>query len=357
MGNMTVKNDCFLRALQCRPTDRTPIWMMRQAGRYLPEYRQLRQQAKDFIHFCQTPSLATEATLQPLRRYPLDAAIIFSDILMLPHAMGAALSFVQNEGPVFTDPIHEQSQIDALIDIEPARDMDYVLEAITRVLAGLEGSVPLIGFCGSPFTVASYLVEGQGSKQFTRIKRLAYESPKVLHALLDKLTRASIAYLKAQIQAGVQTVMIFDTWGSIGSQAFYRQFSWTYLKTIVDALKSDPLCNTTPVIVFTKGAGLWLPLQSDLGADALGVDWTVDLQQARKQLGARIALQGNLDPAVLYSSSLAQIEAAVAAVLAEYGHGHGHVFNLGHGILPDIDPACVQILIEAVHRLSPAYHS
>ncbi len=351
-----VNNERFLNALRCRPTDRTPVWMMRQAGRYLPEYRQIRQQARDFIHFCQTPSWAAEATLQPLRRYKLDAAIIFSDILVLPYAMGADLAFIKDEGPVFAEPIFEQAQVDKLRHIDPTRDLDYVLEAINRTLTGIDGSVPLIGFCGSPFTVASYLVEGRGSKQFTQIKRLAYAAPQVLHALLDKLTQASIAYLKAQIHAGVQAVMIFDTWGAISSQAFYRQFSWAYLKAIVDELKSDPLCQATPVIAFTKGAGLWLPLQADLGADALGVDWTVDLHQARLQVGSHIALQGNLDPAVLYGTP-AQIESAVSAVLAEYGHGNGHVFNLGHGILPDIDPAKVQIMIDAVHRLSPAYHA
>lgn len=351
-----VANERFLNALRCRPTDCTPIWMMRQAGRYLPEYRQLRQQARDFIHFCQTPSWAAEATLQPLRRYELDAAIIFSDILILPHAMGAELAFLKEEGPVFADPISERSQVDKLSHVDPTHDLDYVLEAIDRTLAGIDGRVPLIGFCGSPFTVASYLVEGRGSKQFTQIKRLAYSSPDVLHALLDKLTQASIAYLKAQIRAGVHAVMVFDTWGAISSEAFYREFSWTYLKAIVDALKRDPLCQAVPVIAFTKGAGLWLPLQADLGADALGVDWTVDLEQARLQVGPHVALQGNLDPAVLYSTP-ARIEAAVSAVLAQYGQGSGHVFNLGHGILPDIDPAKVQIMIDAVHRLSPAYHA
>ncbi len=350
-----LRNDLFLRALLREPTPRTPLWMMRQAGRYLPEYRATRAQAGNFLKLCMTPDLACEVTLQPLRRYALDAAILFSDILTIPHALGLGLEFEAGEGPRIDRPVRSARDIDALKTLDPETDLRYVMDAVRLIRRELDGKVPLIGFAGSPWTVGTYVVEGSSSKNFQHIKGMLYGAPDQLHRLLSHLTQSTTAYLNAQIAAGAQAVMVFDTWGGALSPSAYREFSLRYMSEIVAGLQRESDGRRVPVILFTKGGGAWLKDMADSGADALGVDWTTDLATARVTVADRVALQGNLDPSVLYAPPAA-IRSEVERVLASYGHGHGHVFNLGHGIHPDIPPEHAAAMVDAVHELSPHYH-
>ena len=351
-----LKNDLFLRALLRQPVPRTPLWMMRQAGRYLPEYRATRGVAGSFMKLCMTPDLACEVTLQPLRRYALDAAILFSDILTIPHALGLGLEFEAGEGPRIDRPVRTPADIDALPTLDPERELKYVMDAVRTIRRELDGKVPLIGFAGSPWTVGTYVVEGGSSKNFSNLKGMMYGAPTQLHRLLAHLTRATIDYLTAQIHAGAQAVMVFDTWGGALSPAAYREFSLHYMAEIVASLPREHDGRRVPVILFTKGGGQWLADMAATGCDALGVDWTTDLSTARAAVGDRVALQGNLDPSVLYAPPAA-IRVEVGRVLESYGHGHGHVFNLGHGIHPDVSPDHAAAMVEAVHELSPRYHA
>ncbi len=351
-----LKNDTFLRALLRQPTEYTPVWMMRQAGRYLPEYNATRKRAGSFLNLCKSPELATEVTLQPLARFPLDAAILFSDILTVPDAMGLGLYFAEGEGPKFERPLREEWEIRDLAVTDPSGNLKYVIDAVSSIRKALDGSVPLIGFSGSPWTLATYMVEGQGGTDFLTIKKMAYARPDLLHHILDVTARSVIAYLNAQIEAGAQAVMIFDSWGGALSHAAYQEFSLRYMQQIVDGLIKEREGRRVPSIVFTKGGGLWLEAMADIGADALGLDWTVDIGEARKRVGDKVALQGNFDPAILLSTPEA-IERETAAILASYGRGSGHVFNLGHGITQHTDPANAGVMIEAVHRLSRPYHA
>ena len=350
-----LQNDRFLRALLRQPVDMTPVWMMRQAGRYLPEYRATREKAGDFMTLCKTPELACEVTLQPLERYPLDAAILFSDILTIPDAMGLGLYFEEGEGPRFERPVRDEAAIAALPVPDPEQELRYVMDAVRTIRSALNGRVPLIGFSGSPWTLATYMVEGGSTKQFALVKGMLFDRPELLHALLDKLAEAVTLYLNAQIAAGAQAVMIFDTWGGTLAPDDYRDFSLAYMSRIVAGLQREAEGRRVPVILFTKGGGQWLEAMADSGCDALGLDWTTDIGQARRRVGERVALQGNLDPCVLYASPEA-IRRSVAKVLEGYGSGSGHVFNLGHGIHPNIDPEHAGAMIEAVHELSRPYH-
>jgi len=351
-----LKNDRLLRALLREPVDVTPVWMMRQAGRYLPEYRATRAKAGSFLDLCKNPELACEVTIQPLDRYPLDAAILFSDILTIPDAMGLGLYFTEGEGPKFERPIRDEAAVNALGQPDMEDDLGYVMDAVRTIRRELDGRVPLIGFSGSPWTVATYMVEGGSSRNFPTIKRMAYERPDLLHQLLDHLATATIAYLNAQVAAGAQAIMVFDTWGSVLTPANYRAFSLAYLQRIVDEVTRSAEGRTVPVVLFTKGAGPLLEEMAATGCDALGVDWTTDLATARRYTGDRVALQGNLEPSVLLARPEV-IRDEVAKVLASYGRGPGHVFNLGHGITPDVDPAHAGAMIEAVVSMSPAYHA
>ncbi|NGP52404.1 uroporphyrinogen decarboxylase [Thioalkalivibrio sp. XN8] len=351
-----LKNDRFLRALAREPVDRTPVWMMRQAGRYLPEYRATRARAGSFMQLCQAPDLACEVTLQPLERYPLDAAILFSDILTVPDAMGLGLHFEAGEGPRFTRTINSQADVEALASPDPEDELRYVMDAVRTIRRELDGRVPLIGFAGSPWTVATYMVEGGTSKNFSRIKGMLYDRPDLLRSLLDRVTLTTLHYLNAQVAAGAQAVMVFDTWGSILTPKTYLEFSLAYMQRIVDSLTRVADGRKVPVVLFTKGGGPWLEVMADTGCDGLGVDWTTDLSEARAKVGDRVALQGNLDPAVLYASPEV-IREEVRQVLESFGHGSGHVFNLGHGIHPEVKPEHAGAMIEAVVELSPAYHT
>lgn len=350
-----LQNDLLLRALLRQPVERTPLWIMRQAGRYLPEYREVRAQAGDFMSLCRNPELACEVTMQPLRRYKLDAAILFSDILTVPDAMGLGLYFETGEGPKFERPVRSASEIRQLPVPDVADDLGYVFDAVRTIREELAGRVPLIGFAGSPWTVGTYMVEGRSSRDFKTIKGLAAEDPAALDALLDTVATVTTDYLNAQVQAGAQAIMIFDTWGAALERDDYRRFSLASMQQIVDGLVRESDGRRVPVILFTKGAG---PLLSDMvgtGCDALGVDWTTDLATAREYVEDKVALQGNLDPATLRESPEI-IRQGVADTLASYGNGPGHVFNLGHGITPDIDPENLAVLVDAVHELSPKYH-
>jgi len=351
-----LKNDLFLRALQRLPVSRTPVWIMRQAGRYLPEYREVRAQAGDFMNLCRNPELACEVTLQPLRRFKLDAAIVFSDILTVPDAMGLGLYFETGEGPRFHRPVRTSTDIRKLHVPDVASELGYVFDAIARIRKELAGSVPLIGFAGSPWTVATYMVEGRSSRELATIRGLAADDPAALTLLLDTIATTTIEYLNAQIDSGAQAIMIFDTWGAALEGDDYRRFSLASMQAIVDGLVREKDGRHIPVILFTKGAGPRLADMVDTGCDALGVDWTTDLSAAREYVEDKVALQGNLDPATLRESP-AVIREGVARVLASYGNGPGHVFNLGHGITPDIDPENLGVLVDAVHELSPQYHS
>jgi uroporphyrinogen decarboxylase len=351
-----MKNDRFLKALRREPVDATPVWLMRQAGRYLPEYRAVREKAGDFLTLCQTPELACEVTLQPLRRFELDAAILFSDILTIPEAMGLGLHFVAGDGPHFRHPVRDAAAIEKLGVPDPEDDLGYVMDAVRLIRRELDGSVPLIGFAGSPWTLATYMVEGGPSKDFRRIKALLYDQPATLARLLDKLADAVTAYLNAQIAAGAQALQIFDTWGGVLTPQAYRRFSLAYMERIVAGLQTDADGRRVPVILFTKGGAPWLEAIAASGCDAVGLDWTVSIGEARHRVDGRVALQGNLDPAMLYARPRA-IHVAVAEILADYGRGPGHIFNLGHGVTPEVDPERVAVLVEAVHALSPPYHA
>ncbi|WP_456412802.1 uroporphyrinogen decarboxylase [Thiolapillus sp.] len=351
----TLKNDRFLRALLRQPVDMTPVWMMRQAGRYLPEYRATREKAGDFLSLCQNPELACEVTLQPLERFPLDAAILFSDILTIPDAMGLGLYFEEGEGPRFKHPVQDKAAIDALPVPDPEEELRYVMDAVRTIRRELDGRVPLIGFSGSPWTLATYMVEGGSTKNFALSKGMMFDRPDLMHALLDKLAQSVTSYLNAQIAAGAQAVMIFDTWGGTLTPADYKAFSLAYMQRIVEGLTREAEGRKVPVVLFTKGGGQWLEIMADTGCDALGLDWTTDIGEARNRVGGRVALQGNMDPSTLYASPEV-IRRSVANILESYGAGTGHVFNLGHGIHPGINPEHAGAMIEAVHELSKPYH-
>lgn len=353
MGKL--ENDTVLRALQRQPTPYTPVWVMRQAGRYLPEYNAARSRAGSFLGLAKNPDYATEVTLQPLARFPLDAAILFSDILTVPDAMGLGLYFVEGEGPKFERPLRNEWEIRNLSVPDPHEHLRYVVDAVAQVRKALDNRVPLIGFSGSPYTLACYMVEGGASTDFRLIKTMMYSRPELLHQILETNARAVSAYLNAQIDAGAQAVMIFDTWGGSLSEAGYREYSLAYMEKIVSELTRTHDGEIVPTIVFTKGGGAWLEDIAAIGADAVGLDWSVNIGDARARIGERAALQGNLDPGALFGAP-ERIRAEVQGVLAAYGHGAGHVFNLGHGISQHTDPARVAVLVEAVHELSRAYH-
>ncbi len=350
-----LKNDLLIRALLRQPVPRTPVWIMRQAGRYLPEYREIRAKAGDFMSLCTNPELACEVSLQPLRRFELDAAIVFSDILTIPDAMGLGLYFETGEGPRFERPVNTVADIKKLAVPDVGEKLGYVLDTVALIHRELNDEVPLIGFAGSPWTVATYMVEGRSSREFEKIKALAAEEPAVLETLLNVVAETTIEYLNAQIESGAQAVMIFDTWGATLEGDDYRRFSLSAMQRILDGLNRQKYGHTIPIILFTKGAGPLLADLADTDCDALGVDWTTDLETARELTGDKVALQGNLNPAVLRESPEV-IEERVAEVLQSYGQGPGHVFNLGHGITPDIDPDHLGVVIDAVRKLSPQYH-
>lgn len=350
-----LKNDRFLRALMRQPVDRTPLWIMRQAGRYLPEYRATRARAGNFLNLCKNPELCCEVTLQPIDRYDLDAAILFSDILTVPDAMGLGLGFYEGEGPRFAKPVRTASDIDNLPIPDPEGELKYVMDAVRTIRKGLDGRVPLIGFSGSPWTLAAYMVEGEGSRDFSKTKGMMFDRPDLMERLLDKLVQSVAAYLNGQIAAGAQAVMLFDTWGGLLSPRDYLRFSLEPMRKLIAQLKRENEGRKVPVVLFTKGGGQWLEPMAESGADALGLDWTTDIGEARRRVGDRVALQGNMDPNVLYASP-ERIREEVAAILASYGQGNGHVFNLGHGIHPGINPEHVAAFVQAVRELSPAYH-
>jgi uroporphyrinogen decarboxylase len=348
-----LQNDTFLRALLRQPTDYTPVWLMRQAGRYLPEYRATRARAGSFLGLAKNPDYATEVTLQPLDRFPLDASILFSDILTVPDAMGLGLYFADGEGPKFERPLRTEEQVHAL-EVPDMASLDYVFKAVTQIRGAINGRVPLIGFSGSPWTLACYMVEGAGSREFHTVKKMLYSRPDLMHRILDINARAVTAYLNAQIDAGAQAVMIFDSWGGALADGAYQTFSLRYMQQILAGLQREKDGVRIPAVVFTKGGGIWLDQMADIGADALGLDWTVNLGTARALVGDRVALQGNLDPAILFAAP-EQIAAEVERSLTAYGtpsNGHGHVFNLGHGISQFTPPESVTAMVEAVHSFS-----
>jgi uroporphyrinogen decarboxylase len=328
---------------------------MRQAGRYLPEYREIRAEAGSFMNLCTNPELACEVTLQPLRRYAMDAAILFSDILTVPDALGLGLYFSEGEGPRFERPISTAAEINALDPARAASELGYVMDAVSLIRKELKGSIPLIGFAGSPWTLATYMVEGGSSKDFAKVKSLAFNEPELMHQLLSKLATSVAAYLSEQIRSGAQAVQIFDTWGGALSHNAYREFSLRYMTEIIDQLPREADGRRVPVIVFTKGGGQWLEAIADCGADAVGLDWTTDIGAARERVGDRVCLQGNMDPTLL-NASPERIREEVAQILTSFGEGSGHVFNLGHGITPGINPDHVAAMVDAVVALSPAYH-
>ncbi|MFI3136487.1 MAG: uroporphyrinogen decarboxylase [Methylococcaceae bacterium] len=348
-------NDTFIRALLKQPVTRTPVWMMRQAGRYLPEYRKVREQAGSFMNLCTNPELACEVTLQPLDRFDFDAAILFSDILTIPDAMGLGLTFTEGEGPKFSKPIVHAADIHNLISPDPETELRYVMDAVRLIRKNLHGRVPLIGFSGSPWTLATYMVEGGSSKSFAKVKGLLYEQPKLMHELLNKLSVTVAAYLNAQIAAGAQAVMLFDTWGGVLSTEDYAEFSLYYARQVRSLLNTTVDNQQIPTILFSKGGGLWLEGMADSGYDALGLDWQTDIHSARQRVGHKVALQGNMDPVALYANPEV-ITQKVKSILQQYGNGSGHVFNLGHGILPDMNPEHVKAMVDAVHEYSPIYH-
>jgi uroporphyrinogen decarboxylase len=341
----------FLRALRREPVDCTPVWIMRQAGRYLPEYRATRARAGSFVNLCKTPELACEVTLQPIARYPLDAAILFSDILTIPDAMGLGLSVDEGVGPRLAHPVRTRAQIDRLGVPDPETELRYVMDALRLIRSELDGKVPLIGFAGSPWTLACYMIEGAGSATFAQAKALAWNEPETMHRLLDVVARAVARYLAAQAAAGAQALMVFDTWGGMLAPEMFDDFSLRYLAQIAQMLKSDHVARDVPLILFSKGANSHLEALADTGCAALGIDWTISLGSARMRVGDSVAVQGNLDPAVLHADPEA-IRAEVGKALASFGPYPGHVFNLGHGITPDVDPERLAVLIDAVHRLS-----
>lgn len=337
----SIKNTRLLKALRCEPVDQVPIWLMRQAGRYLPEYRKVRQKAGSFLGLCKNPDFCSEVALQPIERYQLDAAILFSDILTVPHAMGLPLNFVAQEGPVFEQTVSSLKEVDALKIVDPECELRYVMDAVRAIKAALKNEVPLIGFAGSPWTVAAYMVEGKGSKTFNTLRALMYREPKTMHALLDKVTQVTIDYLKAQVAAGCDVVQVFDTWGGLLGFDTYPEFSLQYMQRIVTALMP------TPIILFTKGGGLWLPQMAATGAHGLGIDWTIAPDMARKLVGERVCLQGNLDPAALYGAD-ELIAQKVAHLKNTLGKQNGWIFNLGHGLYPDLAPEKVGFLVDCM---------
>ncbi len=351
---MQLQNDTFLKALWRQPIDYTPVWMMRQAGRYLPEYKATRKDAGSFMDLCRNAQFATEVTLQPLDRYALDAAILFSDILTVPDAMGLGLSFEAGEGPKFERTLQQEADIKKLV-VPDMADLQYVFNAVSSIRKALNGSVPLIGFSGSPWTLATYMVEGKGGTDFLNIKKMAYAQPNLLHHILEVNAQTVIQYLNAQIEAGAQAVMIFDSWGGALSHNAYIEFSLNYMQKIIAGLTKTKDGNKVPSIVFTKGGALWLEAQADINPDALGLDWAVDIGQARKRVGDKVALQGNMDPIILLSTPDA-IEKEVVNILGSYGNGSGHIFNLGHGITQWTPPENAAVMIEAVHKHSRQYH-
>lgn len=348
-----VSQSLLIRSLQQKSVERTPVWIMRQAGRYLPEYRKTRAKAGDFLSLCKNPQWACEVTLQPLSRFNLDAAILFSDILTIPDAMGLGLSFVEGEGPCFAHPVRTVEAIDGLPSDNIVNELTYVMDAVTLIRKNMPADLPLIGFSGSPWTLACYMIEGASSRDYKRALQMMYNTPEAMHRLLTKLTKTIVTYLDEQVKAGVNALMLFDTWGGILTTHHYQAFSLYYMNQIVKQLKaSHP---TIPITLFTKGGGQWLSLLANTGCDALSLDWTCDLKSARDQVGGRVALQGNLDPTVLLTSPDC-IRQEVKRVLEAYGSGSGHIFNLGHGITPDVPPEHVGVLVDAVHELSPCYH-
>ena len=351
-----LKNDTYLRALLREPVDYTPVWMMRQAGRYLPEYKETRTDAGDFMSLCRNTELATEVTIQPLRRFPLDAAILFSDILTIPDAMGLGLYFETGEGPKFERPITCKADVEKIGHPDPEGELQYVMNAVRSIRKALDGQVPLIGFSGSPWTLATYMVEGSSSKEYRHIKGIMYSDPQSMHKLLDKIAQSVVSYLNAQVEAGAQALMIFDTWGGILSPRDYEEFSLRYMQQIVEQLKRQNDGRQVPVTLFTKNGGQWLESMAATGCDCLGVDWTTDLSDARARVGNQVALQGNMDPSILYGSD-ERIREEVKTILSSFGHGEGHVFNLGHGIHQYVDPAKAGVFINAVHEFSPEYHA
>ena len=354
-----LRNDTFLRALRRQPTEYTPVWLMRQAGRYLTEYRETRGRAGSFMQLAQSPAMATEVTLQPLDRFPLDAAILFSDILTVPDAMGLGLRFAEGEGPQFERPVRDEAAIRALTVPDPGTSLRYVIDAVSEIARALDGRVPLIGFSGSPFTLACYMVEGSGSDDFRIFKRMLYALPDLAHLLLEVNARAVTSYLLAQIEAGAQAVMVFDTWGGMLTTPLYHAFSLDYMRQVVAGVRAGLARvapgRDVPIIVFTKGGGGWLESIAACGADAVGLDWTVSLAAARRRVKDSVALQGNLDPMVLLTDP-ETVARETARVLADFGPGHGHVFNLGHGIVPATPPENVAALVETVHSASRPYH-
>ncbi len=350
-----LKNDLLIRALLRKEVERTPMWIMRQAGRYLPEYRATRKRAGNFLTLCKTPELACEVTMQPLDRYGFDAAILFSDILTIPDALGLGLQFSEGEGPSFKSPITSMADVERITNLSPVNELGYVTDAVSLIRKELDGRVPLIGFSGSPWTLATYMVEGKGSKEFHKVKGMLYKEPETLKKLLDVLSKSVTDYLVAQISAGAQAVMIFDTWGGVLSKECYLKYSLSPMQKIVRELKKITSANDVPIVLFTKGGGNWLNEMAATGCDALGLDWTTEIDAARAQVGDKVALQGNLDPCVLYGSDLI-IRKEVKKVLHKFGKGSGHVLNLGHGIQQYVDPNKVTVLVEAVKEFSPAYH-
>ncbi len=350
-----LKNDRFLKALLKEPVDYTPVWMMRQAGRYLPEYKATRAKAGSFMNLCMNPELACEVTLQPLERYPLDAAILFSDILTIPDAMGLQLRFAEGEGPIFDKPVRSEADVNALPVPDPEDSLKYVMDAVRTIRRELDGRVPLIGFSGSPWTLATYMVEGGTSKDFAKVKGMMFDRPDLMHKLLDTTAQSVVSYLNAQVAAGAQALMIFDTWGGSLTPRDYKEFSLRYMQQIVAGLTREADGRKVPVILFTKGGGQWLEDMAATGCDGLGLDWTTDIGEARRRVGDKVALQGNMDPSVLYASP-ERIRQEVATIMESYGSGSGHVFNLGHGIHQHVDPERAGVFVEAVHELSAKYH-
>ena len=350
-----LKNDRYIRAALSQSVDKTPVWTMRQAGRYLPEYRELRSQAGDFMSLCTNPELACEVTLQPLRRYELDAAILFSDILTIPDAMGLGLYFKTGEGPAFKNPVNNIQDINKLFVPDIFDKLKYVTDAVSTIRKNLNNETPLIGFSGSPWTLATYMVEGGTTKNFGKVKGMMFSEPSAMHQLLDILAKSVTSYLNAQIESGAQAVMLFDTWGGVLSTRDYQAFSLQYMQQIIDGLIRQKDGNKIPVTLYSKGGAGWLEMMADTGADCIGLDWTIDIDRARARIGDKVALQGNMDPCILYSTPQL-IEQEVADILAKYGKGSGHVFNLGHGIHPTIEPENVKAYVDAVHRFSEQYH-
>lgn len=349
MSFAELKNDRYLKALLKQDTDTTPVWIMRQAGRYLPEYKETRKQAGSFLNLCMTPDLACEVTLQPLRRFELDAAILFSDILTIPDAMDLGLYFSEGEGPKFTNPVRTQADINKLFVPDPSEKLRYVTDAVTLIRQELDGQVPLIGFSGSPWTLATYMIEGGSSKDYHHTKGMLYENPAALHQILYITARSVISYLNAQIEAGAQSIMIFDTWGGVLSPDAYAEFSLRYMQQIVEQLHREYDDKTIPVTLFTKGGGQWIELIAGTGCNGVGIDWTISIDEARQRVGDKVTIQGNLDPNVLYASPDV-IRQHVKQLIERFGNHNGHVFNLGHGIHQTVNPDHLKVLVDAVHE-------